>query len=1056
MGITRLIDLFAQHRVAGNLLMVLMIVFGIYGLTKLNRQVMPNFTLEIISITVQWPGASPQDVEANILAAIEPEVQYLDNVKLVEAIAYEGRGEVTITFKDSTDISKALADVQAAMAQIVILPTDSEKPVIRQVVPAEGVCRLLISGPFPEQALKLIAKRVRDELLSLGMTEVRLVGARDSEIWVEVSSDALRRLDLTVDDIADRIEQESIDLPAGSIKSGTLSMQLRSESLARSAGEVADIEVISEKSGEKLRLKDIAQIYETFEENSVSNALGENVAIGLVVSRGQSLDAMKAQKIVANYVDEIQPSLPPTLNVVMYNVMADEVSGRVEMLVENGLSGLVLVLAVLFLFMNGRIAFWIAMGIPVTVLATLGGMALIGLTLDMVTMFAIIMGLGIIVDDAIVVGDHTQHLHQQGLPADVAALQSARLMLAPVMAATLTTIATFLPLLAIGAQIGMILRGIPLVIIIVLFASVIECFLVLPMHLKHALRKMDEAPAKEPGRFEKAYRKFAETTFTRWVDFCFQRRYSTLLATIALFSFAIILLVTGRVNFEFFVTAETNMAYGNFSMTPGTVREETALMLDKMAEAAHRAEDRLTDGNGGLIAFEVGTIGTSEARAPEPVKSGDHNGVYTVELVGAENRQTTTMEFNEAWADELEPIAGLQQLTIFEDRPGGPGGNDVDIRLHGASLDVLKAAAMDLREQLRSVPGVLAIEDNLPYGKQEAVIELTPDGRAMGFTSQSVARQVRNAYEGAVAKRFSRDQEEIIVRVKQRATDNLANTIRDFYLRSPDGDEVPLTEVALLNPRIGFSQIRREDGLRQVSVSGNIDPYVTTTNEVVNAIEQTIVPQVRQKYGIDVEFKGKSQDQAEAFADMQIAATLAFTMMYVVLAWVFQSYATPLVVMAMIPFGLTGAIFGHYVTGHSMSMLGFMAFLGLAGVLVNDSIILMASIKRAMTGGTDLREAVRIAARDRLRPILVTTLTTIGGLLPLMFETSTQAQLVQPLAVTLIFGLLYSPFLVMFFVPALLGIGSDLGFRRNLIPMDMEFGTADGPATLNFSSGEKQ
>ena len=1047
MGLTRLIDLFVQHRVAGNLLMVLMVVFGIFGIQKLNRQMLPNFTLEIISITVQWPGASPEDIEANILAAIEPEVQFLDNVRLVSSMAFEGRGEITITFKDKTDISKALTDVQAAVAQIVILPTDSEKPIIKQVFPTDSVCRLTISGPFSEQTLKVIAKRIRDDLLSRGMTKVDLTGARDPEIWVEVGDDILRRLDLTVNDIADRIDQASLDLPAGSVKSGALAMQLRNESMARSAAEVAEIAVFSEKSGEELKIGDIAKTYETFEENSVSQRYGEYASIGLVVSRGQSLDAMTAQQLVADYVEELEPTLPPTLDVTIYKVTANEVRARVEMLVENGASGLLLVLLVLFLFMNGRIAIWVAVGIPVTVMAALGGMAVLGLSLNMMSMFAIIMGLGIIVDDAIVVGDYSQYLHQKGLPADVAALEGARKMLVPVMAATLTTIATFLPLLAIGSQIGMILRDLPIVIIIVLIASVMECFLVLPMHLKHALKKLDEQPAKEPGRFKQAYQKFADTTFANWVDFSFQRRYSTVLVTIALFSFSIMLLVTGRVNFEFFVTAETSMAYGNFAMTPGIDREETTRMLDVMADAAHRADKRLTNGEGGLITFEVGTVGTAEARQGEQAKFGDHIGVYSIELIPAEQRLVTTSEFNEAWAEEVPPIAGVQQVTIFEDRPGGPGGSDLDIRLHGASLEKLKLAAMDLREQLLEVPGLRAVEDNLPYGKQEGIIELTPSGRAMGFTAQNVARQVRNAFEGAVAKRFSRDQEEVIVRVKQGASQNGVETIRDLYLRSPDGDEVPLMEVADLKPRLGFSQIRREDGLRQVSVTGNVDPAITTTNKVVDFVSLNIVPEIQNKYGINVEFKGKSKDQGEAFADMQIAGILALTMMYVVLAWVFQSYGTPLVVMIMIPFGLTGAIFGHLVTGESMSMLGMMAFLGLAGVLVNDSIILMASIKRAMTGGTLLREAVVYAARSRLLPILVTTLTTICGLLPLMFETSTQAQLVQPLAVTLIFGLMYSPFLVLFFVPALLGIGADLGFSRNLIPVDFELGATSEPST---------
>jgi multidrug efflux pump subunit AcrB len=1040
MGFNALIDLFNQHRVAGNLLMVMMIVFGIYGLSKLNRQILPDFTLGIISIAVEWPGASPEDVEANILEPIEPEIQFLDKVRRVESIAYEGRADIKITFKDNADISKALTDVQAAIARIAILPVDSEKPVITQVIPTDRVCRLQISGPFSEQALKITANRIRDDLLERGLTKVAIEGARESEIWVEVADDVLRQLDLTVNDIADKIETDSLDLPSGSITSGEVTRQIRTESLARSANAVAEIDVLSAQSGERLQLKDIAKISETFKENSVSNVIDGNTSIGLVVYRARGFDSIIAQQLVLEYLEELRPQLPPTLKISIYQIVADRVTQRVKTLVNNGFFGFLLVLGMLFFFLNGRVAFWVAMGIPVSIMAALGGMALIGMSLNLISMFAIIMGLGIVVDDAIVVGEHTEHLHRRGLPADVASLHAARTMLTPVMAAIFTTIAAFAPLLAIGSQIGMILRDMPLVIIMLLAASAIECFLVLPMHLKHSLKKMDDAPAKEPSRFYVAFDHFRDNGFTSIVEFCFRRRYTTVIAMVAVFSFALSMLMTGRVSFEFFSSNETDIVYANFALSPGSRRERTAEMVEEMARAARAAEARLTDQAGGLIVFENGTIGSGHARTGEAAVIGDHTGSYLIELQPGDLRSIRTTEFMEAWEEELQPVPAVEQLTIFEETL--TPGRDLDIRVHSAPLRVIKAAAIEIRERLDSIPGTLAVEDNLPYGKQEILLRLSSAGRAMGFTNQDVSRQVRNSFEGAIAKRFSRDQEEIIVRVKLLESDNRPNTIRDLYVRAPDGAEVPLTEVVDLEYRVGFSQISREDGLRQASVTGNVDGSITTSNEIMATVERTIAPEIREKYGVAIEFKGKAEEQAEAFADMQIVGTLALTAMFVILAYVFQSYTTPLLIIVIVPFGFIGAIFGHYIMGFNMTMMSTQAFLGLAGVLVNDAILLVATIKRSAAGGVALKDAVLSGARERLRPIVLTTLTTVAGLAPLLFETSLDARLVQPLAVTLVFGMLFSPFLIMCFIPALLSIGSDLGLRRGGIPMHMTAGPA--------------
>ncbi len=1025
-----LINLFSEHPVAGNLLMILMILFGSYGLTQLSRQVLPDFVLDLINISVQWPGASPADVEANILEAIEPEVRFLENVDRVDSGALEGNAGITITYKEGTNMSAALTDVQAAVARITTFPADMERPVIYQVIQGDDVCRIEIFGPFPEESLKNVAKRIRDDLLERGMARITMVGVRDAEIRVEISDDVLRQLDLTVNDIATRIEQSSLDLPSGSIESGGVSRQIRSETLARSAREVAEIEVLSRNTGEKLRLKDIARIYETFEDDAITHVIGEHPGVELVVGRAKGVDSIDAQRVVTEYLEELRAELPPTLRVDMFDVFADQATQRVRMLVNNGFTGLLLVMLVLYVFLNGRVAFWVAMGIPISILAALGGMAILGLTLNMISMFAIIMGLGIIVDDAIVVGEHTEMLHRHGMSPQEATITAAHKMFAPVMAASLTTIAAFFPILMISGVMGNIIRELPIVIMLVIIASLIECFLVLPMHLRGALQRLDSKPGKGPSRWHLKFNHFRDSRFSNAVRYCFQRRYSTVLATICAFFIAMSLMMSGRVGFELFANPETDLVYGNFVLSPGARRESTELMLQEMIRAAHVVEDQLTNSKGGLIAYEVGAIGTTGGRAGAAVLTGDHVGSLVIELITSDERDVRTSTFMRTWEAEVKRRPGVERVTIFEFSAGGPPGRDLDIRLHGADLEILKAAAMEVRSRLRTVPGVMAVSDNLPYGKQEIVLEVTPAGKAKGFTNQSVARQVRNAFEGAIAQRFSRDQEEIIVRVKLDELSMMRETIRDLYLRAPDGSEVPITEVVDFKSAVGFSQIRREDGLRQVSVTAEVETSITTSNVVMGIVNRDIAPEIKSKYGVFLEFKGRAEEQRTALGDMGIVLLLALSMMYIVLAWVFSSYTTPFVVMAVIPFGLIGAIVGHYIMGLNLTMLSLQALLGLAGVMINDSIILVMTVKRLIGEGKAFQDAILAGARERLRPVLLTTLTTIGGVTPLLFERSLQAQLVQPLAVTLIFGLLVSPLLVLFFVPSLLGIGMDLRSGR--------------------------
>jgi len=454
-------------------------------------------------------------------------------------------------------------------------------------------------------------------------------------------------------------------------------------------------------------------------------------------------------------------------------------------------------------------------------------------------------------------------------------------------------------------------------------------------------------------------------------------------------------------------------------------------MTRELGRAAREVELRLTGEAGGVIDFQFGTVGATEGRQGEGLIAGDHAGAYTIELIASDDRDVRTYQFMAEWEKEVRPISGVENVVFFERSAGGPPGRDLDIRLHGAELGVLKAAALEIRDAIKSVPGVTAVEDNLPYGKEEILMEVTPAGRAMGFTTQSVARQVRNSYEGAIAKRFSQDQEEIIVRVKLlEQVGQSAQSLRELYLRSPGGDEVPLTEVVTFERTVGYATIRREDGLRQISVTADVDPSITTSNAVLALVGRDIAPTIREDYGISVEFKGKAEEQREALADSGIALLLAVMTMYIILAWVFSSYTTPLIVLAIVPFAMVGAFIGHWVMGYRLNMLSLMALLGLSGVMINDAIILVSRVKLRLTEGAVLRDAVILGSCERLRPVMLTTLTTIGGLTPLLFESSIQAQLVQPLAVTLIFGLMFSPFLVLLVVPALVGIGTDIRGRR--------------------------
>lgn len=1033
---TNLVSIFVRHSTAANLLMAIMVMMGLYAVSKINVQFFPTVEVPIINVSVHWPGASSEDVEKNILDSLEPELRFLDDVEEVNSYAREGAGTISLEFYANADMQKAQSDVEQAIAGVTTLPEDSEEPVINRVAFYENVAKLAISGPYSEETVKAYAKQIRDGLLNNGIDRVTLSGVRDEEIWIEIKEEELRRLNLSLSIIAERIRLETRDLPSGTIEGG-LEVQLRALAERRTPEELAEIEIVSLSSGEKIYLKDIAKIHTKFDKDGKTGIIAGNRAIQLSIKRALSSNTLKTMESFYAYVEKIKPTLPPSLKLDVYDVRGENVKQRLGILIENGLQGLVLVLIVLFIFLNWRIAFWVAAGIPVALMATVLVMWLSGQTINMISMFALIMMIGIIVDDAIVVAEDTATRQSMGIGPRKAAEQGALRMLKPVTAATLTTMAAFFPIFLIQGRLGDFMSAIPLVVMAVLIASIVECFLILPGHLRHAATSGNmEERGRFRTKFDDGLEAFRDGPYRRFVEFCYDWRYSFVALTVLTLIISMGLIAGGRVGFQFFPSPEAEKVTAKINFVPGTPNEEQIKILKLIEKNLKAVEARLTkDKNEKLIVAVYGLQGKS-GRA-----QGDSLAEVNVNLTPSEDRTIRTRTFIKEWKKSTPKLPAIERFAIGGKRVGPPGA-DIDIRLAGADVNTLKKAADDLKLALAGVSGVSNVDDDLPYGKPEWIIEVTPKGTALGLTAQSVGTQIRNSFEGAIATRFARGDEEITVRVKRKHDLDGIEALRSIYLLTPDNQRVPLPEVVTLREKPGFSVIQRRDGARTVSVTADIDPKLTEVATVIEQLKIEALPKVEEKYGIGYSLAGRAEDRAKSFADLKLGALLALVLIYIILAWVFESYAKPLAVMAIIPFGAVGAILGHMVMGTALTILSFIGLLGLSGILVNDSIILVTEVKNRLDRGEVLHEAAIGASQDRLRAVLLTSLTTIGGLLPLLFETSRQAQFLMPMAITMVFGLAAATILVLVLVPVIVGIGGDIG---NIAKWYMRLGTKPTP-----------
>ena len=1033
---------FVEHRTSANIIMILMIVVGLLSIGRLNKQFFPNFEVEVVAVSVNWAGATAEEIDKNIVQLLEPELRPISGVKKVSSKSVEGVGITQVEFNYGYDMQKGRTDIETAVSRINF-PQKADKPKIVVGEFFDTVTRIVLSANIPLSELRSISKKLKEVLLNSGVDKVDIQGLPKEEILIEIPQIETARLKLSFNQIANLIKSETQDVSGGSYADGSL--RVRTEGEKRLVETFKKLELKNTISGGRIILQDIARISSTFEQGSILKSVDDNPAVELWVRRSKTSDALEVSEIVNKVISESKNIIGNRVNVETYNTAANLIQERITLLVKNGLSGLCIVLAVLFLFLSRNTAIWVALGIPIAFLATFGVMLVSGQSINMISLFGLIMALGIVVDDAIVVGEHSSYLKtKRRLNSSQAPVVAATRMSMPVISAMLTTVAAFIPLFMVKGVIGEIIAAIPWVVCAVLVASLIECFLVLPAHLAHFDKKTVEE-GKFRLWFDKKFMAFQEGTFKKFISLTFNYRYVTFMVAIGMFIVSVGMMSGGRVMFSFFPTPEADIIIANFKMHSGTTRSKTEEMVKKIEGGLIKTSKKFST-SPDLVKFSMSTIGgrTSFSGGGVPSSKGsDLLGSVVVELKTADKRKIRTNQFIKEWKNNIEYVEGLDKLTI-RSPSGGPPGRDLDVRFQGEKLETLKIASNELIQIARTIPGVTSLNDNLEFGVQERILSLNNKGQSLGLSISDIGEQVRSAINGIIISEFPKADEEVVVRLKLSETEKLTDMINDLRIITPLGTSFKLQEVIKINEKIPFASINRKNGFREVTISGDLFPALMNTSQARQFLLNNGLPEIAKKYNLNYRFDGRDLEQKETFADMKIGSIIGLLLIYFILAWVFKSWTRPFSIMIMIPFAFIGAVLGHYLLGLTMSILSMFALLALAGIVVNNSIILVSTIERRFEDLRDqndkdyqnnkvIDEAIIAGVVDRFRPVLLTSLTTIGGLSALLFEKSLQAQFLIPMAATIVFGLGITAFLVLVIVPSMMGISNDFSnFVKNI------------------------
>ena len=1051
-----MIEWFARNSVAANLVMAFIVMSGIVAVTTVREEVFPEIDLDRISIQVAYLGAAPEEVEQAVTIRIEEAIQGIDGIKQIQSTASEGSGTVTIELELGADARKVVDDVKSSVDAITTFPVETEKPVIRELTGRMQVTDIAVSGDIDLFILKAITERVRDELTAIpGITQVDIISAPPYEISIEVSEVALRRHGLTFDQIADAVRRSSLDMPGGSVRTQGGEILLRTIGQAYRGEEYENLVLWTRADGSRLRVGDVATVVDGFAETDQFARFDRAPTMMVSVFRTGEQSALEIAALVNDYIEGAQTRLSAGISLTIWQDTAEMLTARLSLMLRTGATGFALVFVALALFLDLRLALWVSLGIPISFLGAIALMPSLDVSINIMSLFAFVTVLGIVVDDAIIVGENIfrhQEEHGDGLRGSI---EGAQEIAKPVIFAVLTTVAAFMPLLFVPGMMGKIFRVIPLVVIPCLLFSLVESLGILPAHLSHLKKRGKPGVWRRFQRlFSNGLKLFIRKVYEPGLSFGLRWRYLTAAVGLATLILTGGMVLGGWTSFHFFPSMEAPVMAAAITMPQGTPASVTSAAVEKLEVGAARVRARLLEETGQDYFLHVAASVGDQPMAsrgggpmgPMLSLAAAHVGEVTVELAPSETRVYTSEQIGLMWREITGPIP--EAVDVNFNMSAMSPGDDIDVQLAGPNIDDLRAAAGDVKRRLAEYTGVYEISDSFRAGKEEMQLGIKPAAETLGLTLQDLGRQVRQAFYGEEAQRIQRGRDDVRVMVRYPQEDRRSlGDLEGMRIRTPGGDEVPFSQVAVVEPGRGFASIRRVDRNRAVNVTASVDAAVTTTGQVIADLQGRILPEVLASYpGVNYTFEGAQAEQVDAVAGLQRGFILALLLIFALLAVPLRSYVQPLIIMSAIPFGLVGAVWGHFIMGLDVTMMSMFGLVALSGVVVNDSLIMVDFINRRRRLHMDIALAVREAGVNRFRPILLTSLTTFVGLVPLMTSKSFDAAFMKPMAVSLAFGVLFATFITLMLVPTAYLILDDIqrmtrrlfGRTDPVDPMDME------------------
>jgi len=1024
-----LIAWFTRNGVASNILMIAIVAAGIYSLRErvLFRE-RPEYPARNINITVPYRGATPEEAEESIVIRIEDAIYDVPGIREMRGSASESGGSVSITVEDSFDMMEVYNEVQTRVDGINTFPTETERPRISMSQHQERLITVVLSGKLSELDLKRLGEQVRDELSSLpGVTLANLKVVRPYEVSVEVSEETLKEYGITLNEVANAIRSSSINLSAGNVRTEGGDVLLRTQAQAYRQDDFEEIVVMTRDDGTRILLKDIADIKDGFDEVPIISRHNGKRAVIVDVYRSGNQSALELGEIVRKYVDRRSQTMPEGVHMQYWRDDSDRIKQRLDTLVGSAITGFLLVLFVLSLFLRPSLALWVSLGIPIAFAGTFFVMPLMGVSINLITLFAFILVLGIIVDDAIVTGENVFHRMQQGMPAEEAAIKGTQEVAVPVTFGVLTTMVAFYPLMVMTGWQGNLFKQIPMVVIPVLFFSLIESKLILPSHLKHCThvgkgqRKKLNFLLKMQRFVADGLEHFVVKVYRPILNLLLRHRYTTLAGFVAVLIVFIALVVSNRISYHQWPNVPRDDLRILLTMPNGTPFEETQRHINRIEKEALAVRDEVNAEFGETVITDV--FATTGGHPFGGWWGGRQTGVaergeVVIELTPAEVRESdfSSMELAQRLRGRVGTIPGAESFTLSYARDGG---ESIEITLRSSSFDDLQKASLMLQDKFASYAGLTDIEDTFESSKDEFELVLKPQAEILGLRSSDLARQVRQAFYGAEAQRIPRDGEDVrvIVRYPLEQRRTLA-TLDTMMIRTPNGNEVPFVSVAKIIPGKSLPTIQRVDRKRRITVSAKADPEKVDLEGIRFELTNEVVPEIIAQFpGMESYLSGWERDQRDNMNLFFKGVGMVLIGLFILLAIPFRSYLQPFIVMSVIPFGIIGSVMGHVIMGESLSFMSLLGMLALAGIVVNDSLVMVDYINTKTGQGMVIEKAVRRAGERRFRPILLTSLTTFAGLLPLMFETSRQARFMVPMAISLAWGVAFGTVITLLLIP---------------------------------------